>query len=60
MIEKKFFCNLCREEIKEISKGMGVHFSAIKGIEFLPLPNTNNHLCNDCIDKIVDAQTRTN
>lgn len=56
----EYFCNLCRDKIADITKGEGVYFSAITGIDFKPLHHAENHLCNDCIEKVVDAHTRTN
>lgn len=50
--ERTYRCNLCRDGI-EVAQGVGVHFSDMTNFKFVALRDAENHLCNDCIERIV-------
>ncbi len=49
----EYFCNLCRDEIKQDLFGNGVHFIAYPiSIMFKRLNECETHICNKCAKSI--------
>lgn len=48
MIVKTIACELCKNTIKDDSKGVGLYFLGNRNAELRPLLKTETHFCNDC------------
>jgi len=50
----EYTCNLCREPIADNSQGNGINFlsSTSSRMQFKPLSDCHNHLCNKCLEAI--------
>lgn len=57
--ERKYFCNVCRDEITMAKDGVGFLFkSGDTEFESGPLNKCENHLCMKCINAIYDLSVR--
>ena len=56
MIEKRYFCNLCRDEIKhDLKSGTGFEWvGSHHRFKLVGMSVANNHICWKCIDAVAE------
>ena len=47
---KRYACDLCREEMREATDGIGIRWAAGSVINATFYTNSEHHLCNRCIE----------
>ena len=52
--QKRYTCNLCRDEIHELTEGIGIRWNSGNHISNVILPDAETHLCNRCIEGLSD------
>jgi len=48
--QKRYTCDLCRDEIREATDGIGIRWNSGNAITHVFISDSEHHLCNRCIE----------